>query len=293
MRERVQRFDPRQEMRRPGFEVFYYRDPKPGNVEVHHHDFYEVYFFLNGQVEYWVEGRVYRLEPGDLLLISPMELHRPIVGEGGLYERIVLWVDRAWLERFSDAGASLTRCFDSALSSHTNLLRPSAGQRAAVRGRLAELVQESYGDSSYAGAQYATGVLLQFMAELNRMALHLGAQDHPQDIPDTLVSRVLAYVGAHYNEELSLEALAQRFYVSKYHLSHEFSRAVGVGVYRYVLLKRLQMARQMLAGGTSPGEVCTACGFRDYTNFYRAFRAEYGAGPREFAPEETRPGLDR
>lgn len=285
MRERVQRFDPRQEMSRPGFEVFYYRDPKPGNVEVHHHDFYEVYFFLNGQVEYWVEGRIYRLAPGDLLLISPMELHRPIVSESGPYERIVLWMDRAWLERFSDENASLTRCFDKARASHTNLLRPSAGQRAAVRGRLAELVQESYGDGGYAGAQYAAGVLLQFMAELNRMALHTGADRPGADEPETLVSRVLEYVSAHYSEELTLEGLAQLFYVSKYHLSHEFSRAVGVGVHRYIVLKRLQVARQMLAGGTPPGEVCTACGFGDYTNFYRAFRAEYGAGPREFGGE--------
>ncbi|MBQ8611641.1 MAG: helix-turn-helix domain-containing protein [Oscillospiraceae bacterium] len=284
MRENVQRFDPRQVMSRPDFEVFYYREPKPGNVEVHHHDFYEVYFFLNGQVEYWVEGRFYRLEPGDLLLISPMELHRPTVREGGLYERIVLWVDRAWLEKLSAGGDSLSRCFDHALSTHTNLLRPSAGQRAAIRSRLAELVQESYGDGGYAGAQYATGVLLQFLAELNRMALHTDEQQRT-DEPETLVSRVLAYVGTHYSEELSLETLAQNFYVSKYHLSHEFSRAVGIGVHRYIMLKRLQVARQLLAEGMAPGEVCIACGFRDYTNFYRAFRAEYGTGPRGFAGE--------
>ena len=288
MRERAQRFDPRQEMRRPGFEVFYYRDPSPGNVEVHHHDFYEIYFFLNGQVEYWVEGRVYYLEPGDLLLINPMELHRPIVGEDDVYERIVLWVDRAWLERFSDENASLTRCFDNALADHTNLLRPSARQRAAVRSRLAELVQESYGDAGYAGAQYATAVLLQFMVELNRMAQHTAALEHAPAQPAPLVSQVLEYVSTHYSEELSLESLAQRFFVSKYHLSHEFSRAVGVGVYRYIMLKRLQMAKQMLAGGMAPGEVCTACGFRDYTNFFRAFRAEYGVSPREFTAEGDR-----
>ena len=41
MRERAQRFDPRQHMHRPDFEVFHYRDPRPAGVEVHHHDFYE------------------------------------------------------------------------------------------------------------------------------------------------------------------------------------------------------------------------------------------------------------
>ena len=78
MRERSQRFDPRQTMRTDTFEVFHYKEPKPDTVEVHHHDFYEVYFLLGGQVEYWVEGRILRPSIGDLLLINPMELHRPI-----------------------------------------------------------------------------------------------------------------------------------------------------------------------------------------------------------------------
>ena len=52
MRERSQRFDPRQTMQLDTFEVFHYREPRPNTVEVHHHDFYEVYYLLSGQVDY-------------------------------------------------------------------------------------------------------------------------------------------------------------------------------------------------------------------------------------------------
>ena len=55
---------------------------------------------------------------------------------------------------------------------------------------------------------------------------------------------------------------------------------MGIGVYRYIMLKRLLIAKQMLTDGTPPGEVFSLCGFRDYTNFYRAFKAEYGISPR-------------
>lgn len=279
MRERAQRFDPRQHMRRADFEVFHYRDPRPAGVEVHHHDFYEVYFFLGGEVEYWVEGRVYHLQPGDLLLINPMELHRPIVKAGGaVYERIVLWIDKAYLEKLG-GGDTLTRCFDSALPTHVNLLRPTPVQRSELTARLGELVRESYTEE-YGGGLCATGIFLQFMVELNRMAQRFDAQRQAQEDASPLVSRVLAYIGEHYREELSLESLAARFFVSKYHLSHEFSRAVGIGVYRYIMLKRLLIAKQLLVEGTPPGEVYALCGFRDYTNFYRAFKAEYGISPR-------------
>ena len=94
-----------------------------------------------------------------------------------------------------------------------------------------------------------------------------------------LISNVLLYIGDHYDKPLSLEMLSQKFYVSKYHLSHEFSRIVGTSIYRYVMLKRLVMARQMLSNGIAPGTVSISCGFSDYSNFYRAFRAHYGISP--------------
>ena len=82
--------------------------------------------------------------------------------------------------------------------------------------------------------------------------------------------------------ELSLDALAGELFVSKYHLSHAFSREVGVSVYRYILMRRLMMARQLLTAGEPAGQVCRSCGFADYTSFYRAFKSEYGISPREF-----------
>ena len=46
----------RQSMQGKQFEVFHYRDRKMKNVGVHHHDFYEIYFFLGGRVDFRVQG---------------------------------------------------------------------------------------------------------------------------------------------------------------------------------------------------------------------------------------------
>ena len=278
MRQKAQQFDPRQTMCRTGFEVFHYRDAQPGEVEVHHHDFYEVYLFLSGEVDYWVDGRLYRLQPGDVLLINPMELHRPIVKADTAYERIVLWIEKKYLESFSTEAVSLTRCFDHSRPEHSNLIRPSALWRSDITARMNALAREYYSEE-YGGTLYADGLFLQLMVELNRLAL----QDDGEQLREessVLASKVLAYIGEHYAEELSLESLAAQFFVSKYHLSHEFSRTVGVGVYRYLTLKRLLIAKQLMDDGVPPGDVYAFCGFRDYTNFYRAFKAEYGISPR-------------
>lgn len=282
MREHTQRFDPRQTMRRPTFEIFHYKNPSQSSVAVHHHDFYEVYYFISGNVEYRVEGRIYQLEPGDMLLISPMELHQAIIENNGApYERIVLWIDKNYLESLCSPDADLARCFDYKLPGHSNLLRLTPAQRSDLSPSLRELVAESYSDA-FGANLCATGMLMRFLVELNRLVLQSSDTEPNREISSALVSQVLSYISDHYHEPLSLETLAQQFYVSKYHLSHEFSRIVGTSVYRYITLKRLQIARQMLTVGEAPGIVYANCGFGDYTNFYRAFKAQYGVSPRVY-----------
>ena len=279
MREQIQVFDPRQTMSRPDFEIFHYQEPHSSNVEMHHHDFYEIFFFLNGRVEYRVEGRIYHLQPGDLLLINPMELHQLIAEPGDTtYERFVLWIEKEYLERLSTDMVSLTRCFDNTQPGHSNLLRPGHASHANILMQFKEIVRESYG-REYGNELYARSVLLRLLVELNRLAMKKGREVISYEESSPLISNVILYITDHYNEPLSLEMLSQKFYVSKYHLSHEFSRIVGTSIYRYVMLKRLVMARQMLSNGIAPGTVSITCGFSDYSNFYRAFRAQYGISP--------------
>lgn len=281
MRERVQRFEVRQTMRNQNFEIFHYNQMTPEEVTVHHHDFYEVFFFLGGKVTYRAEGQIYHLKPGDILLINPMVLHQPVIASDSPdYERIILWVDRGFLERMGEGGDALSQCFEE---ERVRLLHlPSSVQRVEMTELLGRLVRECYG-GEHAASLYAKGLFLQIMAELNRLALHGGnLREGAQEAP-SMVAELLDYINEHYSENLSLEGLAKRFFVSKYHLSHEFSRAIGTGVYRYIMLKRLTAAKQLLSEGGTPGEVYIRCGFKDYTSFFRAFKAEYGVSPKVFS----------
>lgn len=276
-----QRFDPRQTMHAPDFEIFHYCDAHPAPVAMHHHDFYEIYFFLGGSVEYRVEGSSYRMKPGDVLFISPMELHQPLVdSDGGDYERIVLWINRSFLDGLSSEDCRLTRCFSRAAPGERNLLRLPPSDREALGAKLMELLEESYSEA-YGAKLAATGTFLQLMVALDRYAMGQDAAAH-RSAPPPLVAQAIDFIAAHYQEKITLDSLASQFYVSKYHLSHAFQKSVGVSVYRYLILKRLVMAKQLLAQGVGAAAAGGACGFGDYTNFYRAFKAEYGISPSEY-----------
>ena len=277
-------FDGRQTMKNATFEVFRYKDDYPKEVSLHHHDFYEIYFFLSGNVQYNVESRVYLMTPGDVLLISPMELHQPMFGEThGAYERIVLWIDKTFLESLCIPGEDLSRCFDTTAPGHTNLLRPEGVVRSFLQFQLEQLMAEMQTKDSYRQT-YILTYLVQVLVGLNRLALKSSRVEEVKT-PDSTVYSVLSYINDHYSEDLTLDKLANRFFISKYHLSREFQRLVGTSVHRYIVQKRLVMAKQMLSRGLSSSDVYQICGFGDYSNFYRAFRQEYQISPKEFATQ--------
>ena len=124
----------------PDYDVYRYRSTYMNEVELHHHDFYEVYLLLRGRVEYIVENQLYRVRPGDWMLCSPLELHQARVDSNDEpYERIVLWVDRGYLESLSSPHTSLTRCFDTTVPGHTTLLRLPGPRSAEMRRELDKL----------------------------------------------------------------------------------------------------------------------------------------------------------
>lgn len=282
MASRHQVFTQRQQMQKNTFEVFHYKDEYMKEVALHHHDFYEIYFFVSGKVTYNIESRNYTLQPGDILLINPMELHQPIFPtERSGYERYVLWINKSFLRRLDLPGQDLSRCFDTERPEHSNLIRPDATKREYLVFLLGVLLQEVR-SGEYASDTVSMALVAQILVYINRLALQ---GEHPVDNKsesDSVVYRVLSYINENYSEDLNLDMLANKFFISKYHLSREFNRLVGTSVYRYIIQKRLVMAKQLMSTGVSSTEVYQHCGFGDYSNFYRAFKSEYQISPKEY-----------
>lgn len=282
MGSRLQSYNPRQVMNRKDFEIQHKRDTFLEDVELHHHDFYEIYYLVSGDVTYAIEGRMYHVKPGDILFLNPMELHQvSIKKEADAYERYVLWLDPAMLTRLSTMTTNLGKCLDKERSTYNNQLRIPAEYKLEIKKLMDDIYNES--DATGFGVDVMeTSLISRLLVLLNRLSEMDIPAEKEQESGSKLVTDIIDYINSHYGEQLSLEEIADKLFVSKYHLSHEFRKQMGTGVYRYIQKKRVQIARQMLANGEKPYDVYTQCGFRDYAGFYRAFTTEYGIGPREF-----------
>ena len=179
-----------QTMIAPDYEVYRYRSTYMNEVELHHHDFYEVYLLLRGRVEYIVENQLYRVRPGDWMLCSPLELHQArIATDADAYERIVLWIARPFLENLSTPHTSLTRCFDTTIPGHTNLLRLPGATGAPLRTTVDKLCALK-ASKDYGSDLLAQSALVELLVGLNRAAADRG-DARPVGTSDQVVDAVL------------------------------------------------------------------------------------------------------
>jgi AraC family transcriptional regulator len=98
------------------------------------------------------------------------------------------------------------------------------------------------------------------------------------------LARVLAFIDAHLDRELSLEELAREACLSAFHFARSFKAATGLSPHRYVLQRRLDHAKGLLATRTlSIAEVALTCGFSSQAHFSSSFKQATGVSPSLYA----------
>ena len=275
-------FTDRQIMNRPDFEFFHYIDPEPVEVDYHDHDFYEIFFFLSGSVEYVIEGKMYALRPGDILLTNNRDLHRPLVSRGKVYERFVFWVNQSYVDSICKDGDSVTACFEDAAKRHYKLIRPG-NEILVFLKRLCVKLEESFDNQAYGHRVLQNAYMMEFLVYLNRAYFDTSNAIQTDVTENAKINLVLEYINLHLSDDLSLDLLAQRFYTSKYYLGNQFKQYTGFTIYQYILKKRLINARLQIRQGVPITDACLNSGFNDYSNFLKAFKREFGTVPRHMA----------
>lgn len=261
------------------FRLFYLTGRETQEIKYHYHDFEKITIFLAGQVRYQVEGKAYDLRPYDIVLVGHGEIHRLLVNPAVSYERIVIYIAPAFMASYKTAAYDLSACFARARAKESSVIRPAAETGALLDAM--QRLEQSLVTAGYAQELYNKVLFLEFLVLLNREARgdRLGYLYPP--VGNDKVLQLLHYLNDHLKEDLSIERLAQTFYLSPHYLMRLFKKETGVTIGQYLAGQRLHYARELILAGQSRQEACFACGYRDYSTFYRAYRAAFGESPRE------------
>ncbi|MDU2065218.1 MAG: AraC family transcriptional regulator [Sporomusaceae bacterium] len=263
------------------FQFFHLKDCRENKIESHFHDFYKVLFFLSGSVTYLIEGMNYRLQPGDILLLHRGTIHKPLISADNTYDRQIAWFSPAFLNRNSEQDCDLQTCFQQAHQNRSFLLLPST----AIRQKLSILLTEwetALTETGFGHKLRQRLLALELLIALNQAYQHPASVSRQASYYDKAIVNALVYIDSHLTAPLTVDHLAARVCLSKYHFMRKFKEQTGYSPHHYITQKRLICANQWIDAGEPLLSAALNSGFSDYSTFIRSFKKAYGLAPKKY-----------
>ena len=250
-----------------------------GNVEFHMHNRHEIYFLVNGNVQYFVENKCYNLSAGSLILFSTNEIHKAINAGSEEFTRLVIHVSPDFIQQYCTPDTNLLSCFHRK-PGVGNLVPLSAEDQERLLFMARILEQAVKHPAAYGSDVLATAQLLQILVFIN-MAWKKTSPRSAAPSPHR-TQAIMDYIDSHLTENLTLDSIANALSLDKYYLSHLFKSETESTIFQYVLVKRVALAKNLLSQGHTVAEACHFSGFNDYSNFIRSFKQITGYTPGQF-----------
>lgn len=259
----------------------YYKTAKPQtDTSLHYHDYLEIYYHKTGDCDYIIDSRIYTLQTGDIVIIRSQKLHKAVIKDlTSEYERYVLWMTDEFISNLIEKEEYKKIIFSR--EENAELMRLPVACSDKIRGVLDSLVEEDGQNDSISKEleiNYLKEILL-LLCKYSKSHSYIRKVEPKQD---PLVRKIMEYLDNRILERVSLDDVADYFYLNKYHLMRKFKKYTKMTIMDYLKKKRLMIARNLIAEGEPIQEIYRMCGFEDYSNFYKAFKSIYGMAPREY-----------
>jgi len=247
----------------------------PGFFNMHIHTHLEIVYILRGHVTFQVEGSVYAMQPGDLIITRMAEAHCLLKEEAfPEYERMMFYLNPELLRETLN-GRLLKPFLDRPLGAR-NLYKAEELPADMIRACFRQLFHGPEKTSEMQALSYLLPVL-QAVHDAWRKGNSAATQDEPQ----SLGAQLVAYINRHLFEISGLNQLEDAFYISASQINRVFRQFTGSSVWHYVKIKRLFAARDQIKSGVPPHKAANACGYQDYSTFFRAYKNQFGNCPQE------------
>ena len=262
------------------FRIFYLEDIAPQEIEYHYHDFDKILVFFKGNITYTIEGKSYELIPGDIILVPQGDTHKIESEQASLYTRLVIYLSPGFLSSIEEGGRNLRECFLQVKERYSHVIRiydKGMGELPVLAEQMRNIVSRS-GNEEFS-ALYQKTLLLQFLIALHRKMTEESVYFVSTSQCNKKIVEIIRYLNYHLTEEISIDGLSERFFISKYHMMRQFKEETGYTIGNYINQKRLLYARELLKQGEPVTKVYLDSGFKDHSTFVRAYKQMFHEVP--------------
>lgn len=242
------------------------RETRMPTVKEHVHNFYELYFLVDGQIDKFIGNRTYHLKPLDIVIVPPQMLHKSLLCKDFRHERMLVYFD----ER------SVPISILNKLSELHGVISLSNDVAMRVFKLFNILLREQEHDEWY--THYVSAVLCEMLVLILR-----NVKMKTENYAGIRFEGIIDYVKENCSSQISLHSTAEHFFISEAHLSRLFKKNTGFTFTQYVNYQRIIFSHSLLAkSDMNIGEIASACGFENLTHFGRVFKQLTGYSPRDY-----------
>lgn len=251
------------------------------SANLHYDTDLTVTYFKKGSGSVKIEGAHYDISEGDIILLNPDELHCFAVNDEPFHERITLYIKKSVLDNFSCSNKLSFEMFYNRKSGTGNLI-PSEQVRLNRLDNMLEDILRCTQSEQVCGEVLAVCKIIELLTQLNAVASPCVKSELTASSENATVNEVLRFLNTNYLENLTVQSIADRFYLSKYYLCRLFKDNVGISLWDYVILRRIIYFNDLVKEGVPIEKACYKAGFRNYSNFFRLYKKHMNMTPLEF-----------
>lgn len=243
------------------------------DYKLHNHEnAFELACVFSGNTKYTIEGTVYSVMSGDVLVVSPDEMHGLSDMGTVRYDRVMFYVSPLFFEhnncrRYYDILRERPNAADNLVHMDSSPFN--------IRGRLRSI------NKYICDGNFDEPLLESAVTELLYMFINSRAAGSDCVYRNEHINKIIGYINSNLSDKLTLDRLSEELFISKQHLCKIFKAHTGLTINDYITKKRLMRVIELRSEKKNLLEACLAAGFCNYSSFYRAYVRQNGHPPRE------------
>ena len=235
----------------------------------HSHDFCEILYVAGGAGEAILEGKKFRLAPGDLVVVNPGTLHEER-SDAKVPLRLIFLAIRDFAVPGLPAGC---------LSQEKYRVLSCGEYQYKMDIYLRELLQETSSQIEFY-QEISQGLVSALLVLVMRL-IRINPEDEAALSQEC--QKIKEYLDQNFTSPITLDSLSETVYISKHYLSHLFKEQTGVSPIKYLTSKRMEKACELLSETELPvSEVSKAVGYENPLYFSQVFKRIYGISPVKY-----------
>ncbi|PRX28280.1 AraC-like DNA-binding protein [Orenia metallireducens] len=246
----------------------------------HYHNSYELYYLLNGERYYFIKDQRYHIKKGNIVIINKNILHKTIDTDNPNHERILIEFNEKLLESLDQniTDINLYKCFNN----DNTVLSLDIEEQLWLEEKLFKVLKEKkHKQKGY--NTYIKILITEILIFLNRISLKYKKEATYSDPINTRILNIVTYINKHYNDNLTLEKISNKYHLSSSYLCKTFKEVTGFNFVEYKNHIRVKEAQRLLQQtNLNITDIASKVGYNNLTHFGRVFKSITGYSPMKY-----------